>query len=394
MSKILFIYERAMPTVSILQECFRNLSESYSISATFCQLLCITAADIDAHDVLYLIRPDNVCSHRIAKYAHEAGKFVIVSLDDDLLNLPKSNPSMPWRRSGLCKALANADVLVSSSPHIRHKYENMTRLKRSAQIDTIVRKDEFAPICDSCEDATVTKIVYAANPSHDVLFNRYILPVMDELAERYGKRLQFTFVGVHPELSAYECFFDIRYIKGMPLLEYREFMSQEQFDIGLAPLHYSEFAKCKYFNKYLEYTLSGIAGIYSKVEPYTYVVENGENGFLAENTWQGWLDSLCKAIDDRSLRRQCLHRARDHVKSDFNEQAVLNRLISAIPEFVIPMQNIHKCRSLSSLKVVYFLSRPFDWIYLVFFYLTRTGISGFMNKLKTHMRERRAYQSK
>lgn len=394
MSKILFVYERSMPTVSILQACFQNLSDVYPISSNFRQLLSITSEDVDAHDVLYLIRPDNMCAFYLAQYAHKAGKVVIVSLDDDLLNLPKSNPSMPWRRRGLRMALKNADVLVSSSPHILHKYGNMTMQKRSAQIDTIVRNDEFAPVSDSFEETSVTKIVYAANPSHDVLFNRYILPVMDELAERYEKRLQFTFVGVRPDISAYDRYFDIRYIKGMPLLEYRAFMSQERFDIGLAPLHDSEFAKCKYFNKYLEYTLSGITGIYSKVEPYTYVVKDGENGLLAENTYQAWLDTLCKAIDDSTLRKQCLYCARDHVKNNFNEQAVLSRLIDAIPEFITPAESTQKCQSLASLRIIYFLWRPLDWIYLVFFYLTRTGVSGFIKKVKTHMRERYAYQNK
>ena len=394
MSKVLFIYERGMPTVSILCDFFKGLSENYQIEATFMPLLNVTEADIDRHEVLYFIRPDNVYSERIAKMARRIGKFVIVSLDDDLLNLPKSNPSMPWRRKSTKRAIENADVLISSSPHILRKYQDWTVQKRSAQIDTIVREEEISKyLPDSAEDRPV-KIVYAANPSHYTLFNSYILPIMKYLAERYASKLQFTFVGVRPELDAYKPYFDIRYIKGMPLSEYRTFMQEERFDIGLAPLHDSEFAKCKYFNKYLEYTLSAIVGVYSKVEPYTYVVKDGENGFLAQNTEADWLKTMCRAIDEHELRKIVLQNAQNHVRESFNEEKVITQLTEDVPELLSMPASHKKCASLKLSKLMYYFMRPMDWLYLVSFYLTKTGVKGFVNKVKTHLRERGAYARK
>lgn len=394
MSRILFVYERGMPTVSILCDFFKGLAEAYHIESTFMPLLNVTEEDIDRHEILYFIRPDNVYSHRIAKMARKIGKFVIVSLDDDLLNLPKSNPSMPWRRKSVKRAIENADVLISSSPHILRKYQNWTVKKRCAQIDTIVREEEISKLLpDRIEDRRI-KIVYAANPSHYTLFNSYILPVMKDLAERYANRLQFTFVGVRPDLDSYKPYFDVRYIKGMPLSEYRAFMQEEQFDIGLAPLHDSEFAKCKYFNKYLEYTLSGIAGVYSNVEPYTYVVKDGENGFLAQNTETDWFQAMCRAIDDHELRRTVLQNAQAHVRASFNEEKVIKQLTEDIPELLSMPTNDKKCPSLNLSKLTYYLMRPMDWFYLVIFYLTKTGLKGFMNKVKTHLRERGAYARK
>lgn len=388
MSKILFIYERSMPTVSILKECFQR----FPVSATFRRLTEVTAADVNAHDVLYLIRPDNVASHRLAACARRAGNFVVASLDDDLLNLPSSNPSMPWRCAGLRKALCRADALISSSDHILRKYRSMTRQKRGVRIDTVVPKEAFAPIPLHKNASSVVKLVYAANPGHGALFHCYILPVMDRLADRYGKKLQFTFVGVRPELRAYESRLSIHYVSSMPLDRYREFMAREQFDLGLAPLHDSEFAKCKYFNKYLEYTLSGIAGVYSAVEPYTLVVENEANGFLAQNTPEGWLDTLCKAIDDSLMRKQCLHNARIHVEENFNPQAVFSRLTEALPELVKPPSGKGSCPSLWPVQLLYRLWRPLDRIYLVWFYLSRTGMGGLIKKCRTHIRERHSYK--
>lgn len=395
MSRILFVYERAMPTVSILRECFCDLPAAYGMDAEFLPLLSVTAGDIDRHDVLYLIRPDNIFSPKLAKLARGAGKFVVVSLDDDLLNLPEENPAVPWRTAGLRKALQNADALISSSPHILEKYRHLTRQKRGARIDTVVNSRAFSPEREEKTAPFPVKIVYAANPSHASLFNRYILPVMDSLAARYPQKLSFTFVGVRPELPQYEDVFSIQYIPGMPLGQYRAFMEQAQFDLGLAPLHDSEFARCKYFNKYLEYTLSGITGVYSAVEPYTTVVEDGSNGFLAYNTESGWLDALCRAIDNPTGRSRCLRRARQHLQQDFSESAVLRRLTDQIPELAAPPKDsCRKCPSLAPLRMLYRLSRPVDMLYLSAFYLRRGGFSGFFQKVKSHLRDRRAYQTR
>ena len=64
----------------------------------------------------------------------------------------------------------------------------------------------------------------------------------------FGDKISFTFVGVRPNMDDIEC----EYVSGMPLMEYRKFMREQNFDIGLAPLYENDFSKCKYFNKFIE----------------------------------------------------------------------------------------------------------------------------------------------
>ena len=108
-------------------------------------------------------------------------------------------------------------------------------------------------------------------------------------------------------------------------------MDEQKFDVGIAPLEDSPFAKCKYFNKYLEYTLSGVVGVYSNVEPYTYVVTDGDNGYLADNNDISWEEKLKIAIEDSSLRIACARNAQKHVRDNFNEQVLMERLLSEVP---------------------------------------------------------------
>ena len=136
--------------------------------------------------------------------------------------------------------------------------------------------------------------------------------------------MTFAFVSVHPELNDRKNGIKCDYFPGMPLLEYRKFMKDNNFDIGLAPLEIDKFSKCKYFNKYIEYTTQGVVGIYSDTEPYTYVVKDGINGFLAHNTPESWYEKLKEAIQDASLRKECLNNAIAYLRENHTEEAAVN----------------------------------------------------------------------
>lgn len=388
MSKLLFIYERDMPTVSITREVFSHLQHYPSIKSDFVYLSDVSKDDIDSHDVIIFIRPDNSYSWKIAKKARESGHTVVTFCDDDLLNLPKNTPTIPWRKKGLLKALANSNVIWSSSKYILDKYIPYTFSKRTAVIDTIVQQNEFNNI--TFNDSACVKIVYAAAPSHKDLFNKLISPIIPKLVQEFGERISFTFISVHPDVEGIRC----EYLPGMPLLEYRKYMKDQHFDIGVAPLFNNEFTKCKYFNKFLEYTTKGVLGIYSKTEPYTYVIEEGINGLLAEDNPESWYNALSKAIKDSQFRHNCVNNAIQYIKDNHSEKACIEKFVKGIPEILNADQEYKKCKVFSFSKYFYYMTRPFDWTYLLFFYLKNTGIKAVINRIKIHFVEVKAYARK
>ena len=248
MSKLLFVYERDMPTISITREMFAGLKDYPEIESDFKYLTDVTTQDIDNHDIIIFMRPEDVYSCAIARRARQAGHLVVTFCDDDLLNLPKSIPSIPWRKKGLRSTLSFSDVIWSSSKYLSDKYKDLTSGKRVVVGDTIVQPEELSEYKDKPEVNEV-RIVYAAGLSHASLFEKYIGPIIPKLKEDFGDSISFTFVSVHPQVDGVRC----EYVSGMPLLEYRRYMKEQQFDIGVAPLPNDDFSKCKYFNKFLEY---------------------------------------------------------------------------------------------------------------------------------------------
>jgi len=393
MSRVLCIYEQDMPTVSLLRDFFSLVNQKIGISVTFQSIKYVKRKDVDKYDVLIFIRPNNYLSSSIAKKAQEAGCIVIFFADDDLLNLPKKLPSIPWRRKAFLKTLNNSNIVLSSSKYICDKYGPQTKERRSALINTVVPEEIISkiPRKESYLNKKVISIVYAAGYEHTALFDEYISPIMNRLYKRYRKNISFTFIGVHPELNEYKDKMEIEYYSTMTLNNYREFMLDRKFDIGLAPLNKDDFSKCKYFNKFFEYTLAGAVGIYSNTEPYTYVITDKVNGYLADNTEESWYNAFCTAIDDYLLRKQCLDNAIQKLRNNFNFSAVTEKLLEDIPELYKYSKKESYCLSFTIDKLIYYLFRIADSIYLFIYYLSKKGIRGVINRIKLHIKHRKMY---
>ena len=120
-------------------------------------------------------------------------------------------------------------------------------------------------------------------------------------------------MGAHPE------FVDKLGLKHLPYQDgydaYTAYMAKCNWDIGLAPMPLSEFHRCKYFNKYIEYASFGIAGIYTNCEPYIYGIRDHENGLLVNNTTEEWVNAISELIENEKLRKQisktCLREANE-----------------------------------------------------------------------------------
>jgi glycosyltransferase involved in cell wall biosynthesis len=88
------------------------------------------------------------------------------------------------------------------------------------------------------------------------------------------------------------------------------------YDIGLAPLHETVFARSKSGIKVLEYAARGIPAIASDCEAYRPVIEHGVTGFLVKRDHE-WLSYMSELAADPVLRAKMGEAARDLVRGRF-----------------------------------------------------------------------------
>ena len=386
MSRVLFTYEQEMPTVTLQRISAEGHEAQGYYEARFRQLMEVTPEDMQWCDVLHMIRPNDPYSLDLARQATKMGRFVIAYYDDDLYGLPKTSPQPQWRRNNILRILRSSNAVVSSSRHICNKYKPYTLEKRGYASDTSVEVHEIKRIPhlpEQKDSSEKVKLIYAANPGHVTFFNQFILPIMPQLCRQYGDRISMTFMGVRPDLAVFEDQTEIIYMPGMPLDEYRQKIQNGNYDIGLSPLTTDEFTKCKYFNKFIEYTIAGIAGVYSNTEPYTFVVESGVNGLLVNDDPEDWLKSLGLLIEDGILRNRCICNAQNLLLSEFTPERIRQREAESVPELFHYNAPADKdCGSLQLYKLRYKLNRVMDKAYFLWFYFRQQGISGILNKLR------------
>lgn len=88
-------------------------------------------------------------------------------------------------------------------------------------------------------------------------------------------------------------------------------------DILIAPLDDCRTAASKAPNKFLEISIVGAAGVYSRVAPYTRYVRDGETGLLVDNQEQCWTEALERLYCDRGLLAAIAAAARKEVLENY-----------------------------------------------------------------------------
>ena len=314
-------------------EPLKPLEQSGKCEIKFVETKRIKKYDIAWSDILISVRGIENVSLKVAQAAKKAGRYIIYFLDDDLLDIPKNIASSNYfsdesQKSNLIQLLRMADVLWCVNPLIAEKYSCLGKGK------SIISKVpvELPLDIEVNKDDKIINILYAGSVDHSGLVQEYISPVVEKLSEEYSDRLIFTFIGADPKLDHianvkhYNFFSDYE--------EYKRLVAAGSYHIGLAPLYTTEFYKYKYYNKFIEYTLLGAVGVYTQCLPYTSVVEDKINGFLCENTFDGWYSSIKYAVTNKEARTSCVSKARNLLISEFSYIEVSTKLSVDIPSLI------------------------------------------------------------
>ncbi len=252
---------------------------------------------------------------KVVTLAHQQHKPLVYDLDDLLFALPETHPSRDAyvdTLGGMLEALLEADRVVLSTPFLRD-------LLRPLRPDAIVWPTLLpegvweAPHITSPNDKPV-HLGYIGGNTHgpDVAV---VAGVLLRLLDAYPMLEAHFWGGTPPEgLDAHP---RVRHIQ--PEMDsYYEFaasLKKIPEHIWLAPLQVNLFNRCKSAIKFWEYAALGGAGVYSRMEPYTQVVRDGENGFLASDSGE-WEMALRSLLDEPDLRSRIAHEARATLRSE------------------------------------------------------------------------------
>lgn len=282
--------------------------------------------NIEWADIIVFLRSDSDLDVYVSKIAKKAGKHLIYVLDDDILNVPNYLSSAPYyllpsTQKHIRNIMANCDTFLTPSPVLLEKYGKGFKnafLINEPSLNRIDRKEKNKKI----------KIGFAGSIDRAQDLNQILRGAIEKLVNKYHDEIDIEFMGAKPE------FVDEFNLKHLPYQDgydaYTAFMSKCNWDIGLAPMPDTEFHRCKYYNKFVEYASFGIVGVYSNLEPYIYGIIDGVNGLLVNNTTDEWFNAIVKLIEDNELResisKECLRQANEIFTLEKCSEDFLNKI--------------------------------------------------------------------
>lgn len=233
----------------------------------------------------------------LIKEIQQAGKKVVVEVDDDLLHVPAYNPFNDDPQY-FHEGLKLADHVTVSTPSLKRSYEKL-------------------------------------NPNITVLRNRLHWPMWAEMLPVYERRewrrLRVGWMGIleyhkadlevikpwlrewllaHPDVEFVSCGgADVHEFLGIPedqrvTTDRTDFRHLELayitsvMDIGLVPLASNRFNEGKSYLKGLEYSACGIVPLATPTQQYEELINDEVSGFLCELPFQ-WKAALDRLYDDR-----------------------------------------------------------------------------------------------
>jgi len=323
----------------------------------------INVEAVSQGDIVVLQR--DVCKYydkyqQIIALAHAENKPVVFDLDDLLLELPEDHPD---RISGfytqsllpMLQAIVEADLITVATESLKNEllpYNPHITVIPNYLNDSLWR---FRTQGQTESQVGTIKIGYMGGKSHAPDLEA-IVPALNEILKKYPGRVKLTFWGIDPpdelipwsetawnppdsyEYSAFSAYF-----------------KSQSVDAAIAPLNHNKFNSCKSPIKYFEYTANAFPCVYSNLNPYSDVIVDGKNGFLAE-TIEEWVSKLSRLIDNPDLRAHIVQNAQADIEENWLLSKNYQRQLQVYKDLVITRKptlkvepiNLDLIRSLAS----------------------------------------------
>lgn len=332
--RVLVLYAGMIPSVELAAIIpFTELQKQ-----GLCVFKCVdepsfTINDIIWCDILFMMRGASPTSVLAVQTAKNLDRLVIGYWDDDFLSIPPHNVNYPYYqnpeiRINIKTIFELADAFFSPSKRLCDKITAI-RGKPTQLTPGILGAEVLNPPRATGNNPPVIgfsgSIVYLGQ------LNQLVGPALNNAAE--VSKFKVHIMGPKPDFIDHLPFETVFSTYISDYHKYLAFAAKLNWDIGLAPQVDEEFANCKFYNKLLEYTYIGCAGIYSKVDLYSGVIEDGVTGLLVENEVAAWKDAIVRLVKDSKLRRKIVNNAYEYVNSRFTRKPVTEQYVAALAQY-------------------------------------------------------------
>jgi len=295
------------------------------------------------YETIFVQRMHDWDSYYMLKKLKDAGKRLVYDIDDDIFNVPPTNPAYHVltrdAQTAALSCMGLADVVTTTS----------TVLAERLQIelpDTAVKiipnalelGNGWLDIDKIGSPDGLKRIFWQGSATHGEDWGECIEAI--DIVMRERDNVILTILGFLPPL--------VQERLGLPhwknRVQYLGFNDSETYfniikhvraDVGIAPLQLTPFNQAKSPIKWIEYSMMGIPTVASNVEPYNLVIpqmddESGEEVGILVSSVDEWKESIISCFDNPESIKVVVKNARKKVSEEYDIEKIAPFWTSAL----------------------------------------------------------------
>lgn len=294
---------------------------------------CRAMWDAFRPSVLFASRFIDVLETPLYKLARAHNIPVIFHIDDNLLKVGKQLGEAKFnfynsapRKAALRNAINQSDLLYVSTQILGKEIvkEGVEVPLYMGQIYCTVKPDDISPY----RPAATPVIGYMGTGGHAADLEM-ISPAIDRLMDDFPE-LRFETFGTISSSVDFSRYGD-RYATHKRTATYEEFLkklSQLGWWAGLAPLEDYPFNLCKADTKWVEYSLSGIPVIASRLPVYSRACSGG-SGLMAQTTDE-WYNAMRSLLEKTDVSNGLVHKAQDKLRGLYTHTRLVDQILAVV----------------------------------------------------------------
>ncbi len=278
---------------------------------------------IDWADIVVMQRVYGEIPEHVAKYCRLAGKKVIYELDDNIFNYPDSpeykKDTVQQETVSAIKILRQCDAMTTTTQAIADAVNELVDIKVYVLPNQIDFSNFNSQLTMPCRHGVATRnsqlIIGWAGGHFHVQDLSLIEEPLCRILDKYPN-IMIAMLGCCPK-GLYERYKGRLWVE--PFNSIQDFftrMALMRFDIGLAPLYKTEFARGRSNLRLLQYAALKIPIIGSNYGEYGTALNNGLKGIKAEDT--EWVEKISYLIEGEQERKRLGEEAFDYVKEHYD----------------------------------------------------------------------------
>lgn len=244
----------------------------------------------------------------IVKEIHK--KPVLWDIDDNIFSIsPYLSASMAYNPNGepikIHEETAKyVDGIIVSTPRLAEIY------KKYNKVYIVPNGIKYAYNSNPHTDINIGYLVSASHLENAQIIESAVIRILSKYSNVrffYTKAFQGFMDNVPDQIKS-----QVNYLPFFPLNDYLRYVNNLNLDIGLAPLMYNEFNRCKSNIRVLEYWQNKTAVIASPLDEYEKTITDGFDGYLALN--DEWFEKIDDLVCNPERRRYMIKNSEETIK--------------------------------------------------------------------------------